>query len=67
MNERNHARRDRAAVNSERSRAMRVKPTLQQQIRREHVDEGLDESLEQSFPASDPPSWTTPTKIGSPK
>jgi hypothetical protein len=67
MNERIHVWRDRAAVIPEHSRAMRAKQTLQQRIRQEHIDEGLDESLEQSFPASDPPSWTTPTKIGSPK
>ena len=33
----------------------------------EHIDECLDESLEESFPASDPPSWTLLTKIGSPR
>jgi hypothetical protein len=27
----------------------------------------LDESLEQTFPASDPPSWTIVTRIGSPR
>jgi hypothetical protein len=27
----------------------------------------LDESLEQTFPASDPPSWTLVTRIGSPR
>ena len=67
MNERSHAWRDRAAAIPAHSRAMRTKQTLQRQIRRVHIDEGLDESLEQSFPASDPPSLTIPTKIGSPK
>jgi hypothetical protein len=67
MNERSYAWRDRAAVIFKHSRAMRAKHTLQRQIRQAHIDEGLDESLEQSFPASDPPSRTTPTKIGSPK
>jgi hypothetical protein len=27
----------------------------------------LDETLEQTFPASDPPSWTIVTRIGSPR
>jgi hypothetical protein len=27
----------------------------------------LDETLEQTFPASDPPSWTLVTRIGSPR
>jgi hypothetical protein len=46
---------------------MRARQTLQKQIRQVHIDEGLDESLEERFPASDPPSSTTPTTIGSPK
>ena len=67
MNERSHAWRDRAAVIPKHSRAMRAKQTLQRQIHQVHIDEGLDESLEQSFPASDPPSGSIPTKIGSPR
>jgi len=27
----------------------------------------VDETLEESFPASDPPSWAAPARIGSPK
>jgi len=30
-------------------------------------EQEIDESLEETFPASDPPSWTLLSRIGSPK
>jgi hypothetical protein len=29
--------------------------------------EEIDETLKESFPASDPPSWSAPVRIGKPK
>ena len=33
----------------------------------EACEERIDESLTESFPASDPPSWMPPSRIGSPR
>jgi hypothetical protein len=54
-----------------RARAKRRRPQRSHK-QREKEDEDtvpedrIDESLEETFPASDPPSWAVPVKVGAP-
>jgi hypothetical protein len=70
MNSRKNTRRQRFSPIARRLQARGSKPDRPERSQehiQEHIQERLDESLEESFPASDAPSWTVLTKIGSPR
>jgi len=47
-------------------RKQRRPPRGEQETSKKSPDEIIDEALDESFPASDPPSWSGPARIGLP-
>jgi hypothetical protein len=47
-------------------RIQRRRPRGEQKSGKKSPDEIIDEALDESFPASDPPSWSGPARIGPP-
>jgi len=47
-------------------RMQRRRPRGEQETSKKSPDEIIDEALDESFPASDPPSWSGPARIGPP-
>jgi len=47
-------------------RKQRRRPRGEQETSKKSPDEIIDEALDESFPASDPPSWSGPARIGPP-